>query len=431
MVDIARLDAADAGFDAAVAALARSDAAERPEVREAAEAICADVAKRGDAALLEYTNRFDRMQAASVAGLEVPLAELEAAWGGLSAEQRDALQAAHDRIADFAQRQKTDSWQYTDEDGTVLGEVVSPVDRAGLYVPGGKASYPSSVLMNAVPAKVAGVSELIMVAPTPDGAINQWVLAAAHVAGVDRVFRLGGAQAIAAMAYGTQTVPAVDVIVGPGNAYVTAAKRLVFGRVGIDKLAGPSEILIICDGETDADWIALDLFSQAEHDEDAQSVLVSPDTGFLDAVEAAIDRLLPTQPRAEIIAAALKARGALVRVDSLEQAADISNRLAPEHLELSVADPQTLLGHIRHAGAIFMGRHTPEAFGDYCAGPNHVLPTGGAARFSSPLGVADFCKRSSIIQASAAGAARLGRLSAVLARAEGLEAHAQSAESRI
>lgn len=431
MVELARIDAGQPDFEQRVQALARSDAAERPEVRAAAEAICADVQQRGDAAVLEYTNRFDRVDVAAVANLEVSGAELSAAWDGLSDEQRAALQEAHDRIADFARRQKAESWQYTDDDGTLLGEVVTPVDRAGLYVPGGKASYPSSVLMNAVPAKVAGVGELIMVAPTPDGAINPWVLAAAHVAGVDRVFRMGGAQAVAALAYGTEAVPAVDVIVGPGNAYVTAAKRLVFGRVGIDKLAGPSEILIICDGQTDPDWIALDLFSQAEHDEDAQSVLVSPDAGFLDDVAAAIERLLPAQPRSEIIAAALESRGALVRVDSLEQAAEISNRLAPEHLELSVADPQALLAHIRHAGAIFMGRRTPEAFGDYCAGPNHVLPTGGAARFSSPLGVADFCKRSSIIQASAAGAARLGRLSAELARAEGLEAHAQSAEVRI
>lgn len=431
MVELARIDSAQPDFEQRVQALARSDAAERPEVRAAAEAICADVQQRGDTAVLEYTNRFDRMDVAGVADLEVPAAALRAAWDGLTDEQRAALQDAHDRIADFARRQKAESWQYTDDDGTVLGEVVAPVDRAGLYVPGGKASYPSSVLMNAVPAKVAGVGELIMVAPTPDGAINPWVLAAAHVAGVDRVFRMGGAQAVAALAYGTETVPAVDVIVGPGNAYVTAAKRLVFGRVGIDKLAGPSEILIICDGQTAPDWIALDLFSQAEHDEDAQSVLVSPDAAFLDAVVAAIDKLLPAQPRADIIAAALRSRGALVRVDSIEQAAEVSNRLAPEHLELSVAEPQDLLTQIRHAGAIFMGRRTPEAFGDYCAGPNHVLPTGGAARFSSPLGVADFCKRSSIIQASAAGAARLGRLSAVLARAEGLEAHAQSAEARI
>ena len=431
MFEIARIDAAQPDFDAQVQALARSDAAERAEVRAAAEAICADVQQRGDAAVLEYTNRFDRMDITTVADLEVPGAELKAAWDKLDATQREALQAAHDRIAGFARRQKADSWQYTDDDGNVLGEVITPVDRAGLYVPGGKASYPSSVLMNAVPAKVAGVGELIMVAPTPDGAINPWVLAAAHVAGVDRVFRIGGAQAVAAMAYGTETIPPVDVIVGPGNAYVTAAKRLVFGRVGIDKLAGPSEILIICDGQTDPDWIALDLFSQAEHDEDAQSVLVSPDAVFLDAVAAAIEKLLPGQPRGDIIAAALNSRGALVRVDSLEQAAEVSNCLAPEHLELSVADPQALLPLIRHAGAIFMGRHTPEAFGDYCAGPNHVLPTGGAARFSSPLGVADFCKRSSIIQASAAGAAKLGRLSVVLARAEGLEAHAQSAEARI
>ena len=431
MVELARIDSAQPDFEQRVQALARSDAAERPEVRAAAEAICADVQQRGDTAVLEYTNRFDRMDVAGVADLEVPAAALRAAWDGLTDEQRAALQDAHDRIADFARRQKAESWQYTDDDGTVLGEVVAPVDRAGLYVPGGKASYPSSVLMNAVPAKVAGVGELIMVAPTPDGAVNPWVLAAAHVAGVDRVFRMGGAQAVAALAYGTETVPAVDVIVGPGNAYVTAAKRLVFGRVGIDKLAGPSEILIICDGQTAPDWIALDLFSQAEHDEDAQSVLVSPDAAFLDAVVAAIDKLLPAQPRADIIAAALRSRGALVRVDSIEQAAEVSNRLAPEHLELSVAEPQDLLTQIRHAGAIFMGRRTPEAFGDYCAGPNHVLPTGGAARFSSPLGVADFCKRSSIIQASAAGAARLGRLSAVLARAEGLEAHAQSAEARI
>lgn len=430
MAEIRRIAAGDADFDAAIEALARSDAAERPEVRAAAQAICDDVAQRGDAAVLEYTRRFDHLNVAGAADLEIGADDRAAAWHELAADDRAALQQAHDRIAAFAEQQTPQSWRMTEPDGTVLGEVVTPVDRAGLYVPGGKASYPSSVLMNAVPAKVAGVGELVMVAPTPGGAINPWVLAAAHVAGVDRVFTIGGAQAIAAMAYGTATIPAVDVIVGPGNAYVTAAKRIVFGRVGIDKLAGPSEILVICDGDTNPDWIALDLFSQAEHDEDAQSVLVSPDAAFLDAVDAAIDRLLPTQPRADIIRAALAARGALVQVANLQQAAQVSNRLAPEHLELSVADPEALLSHIRHAGAVFMGRYTPEAFGDYCAGPNHVLPTGGAARFSSPLGVADFCKRSSIIHASAAGARSLGALSARLARAEGLEAHAQSAEVR-
>ena len=355
----------------------------------------------------------------------------EQAWQSIDDAQREALQHAAERVRAYAEHQKIDSWSYTEADGTLLGQQVTPLDRVGLYVPGGKAAYPSSVLMNAIPAKVAGVAELIMVVPTPGGELNELVLAAAHVSGVDSVFAVGGAQAVAALAYGTETVPPVDKVVGPGNIYVATAKRAVFGQVGIDMVAGPSEILIICDGATDPDWVAMDLFSQAEHDEDAQSILLCPDADFLRQVEASIDRLLPTMERKEIIAAALADRGALVATASLDEAAELANYIAPEHLELSLAEPMEYAKKIKHAGAIFMGRHTSEPLGDYCAGPNHVLPTSRTARFSSPLGVYDFQKRSSLIMASAAGAQTLGRTASVLARGEGLTAHARSAEYRL
>lgn len=430
-LDIRRLSAADEGFWSAVDSLATTDAVESPAVRDAAAAICADVRERGDAAVLEYTRRFDRRDdVASVADLALPREALAAAFDALTADQQAVLTATRDRLQAFAERQVPASWQFTDAIGCTMGEQVTAVDRAGLYVPGGKASYPSSVLMNAVPARVAGVGELVMVAPAPDGAVNPWVLAAAHLCAVDHVFSIGGAQAVAAMAYGTATVPAVNVIVGPGNAYVTAAKRHVFGAVGIDKLAGPSELVIIADGGTDVDWTVLDFFSQAEHDEDAQAVLISDDADYLDCVAARAQAMLADQPRASIIAASLNRRGALIAVESLEQAAAVSNRLAPEHLELSVADADALLTHIRHAGAVFMGRHTPEAFGDYCAGPNHVLPTGRGARFSSPLGVTDFLKRTSVISASPAAAAQLAPLAGALADVESLAAHAASARAR-
>jgi len=355
---------------------------------------------------------------------------LQQAWQAIDDVQREALLHAAERVRAYAERQKMDSWSYTEEDGTLLGQQVTPLDRVGLYVPGGKAAYPSSVLMNAIPAKVAGVAELIMVVPTPGGELNELVLAAAHVSGVDRVFAVGGAQAVAALAYGTESVPPVDKVVGPGNIYVATAKRAVFGQVGIDMVAGPSEILIICDGATDPDWVAMDLFSQAEHDEDAQSILLCPDADFLQQVEASIDKLLPTMERKDIIAAALADRGALIATTNLDDAAELANYIAPEHLELSLADPLEYAKKIRHAGAIFMGRHTSEPLGDYCAGPNHVLPTSRTARFSSPLGVYDFQKRSSLIMASAAGAQTLGRTASVLARGEGLTAHARSAEYR-
>ncbi|HEY6611090.1 MAG TPA: histidinol dehydrogenase [Pseudomonas sp.] len=389
------------------------------------------VRERGDAALVEFTRRFDGVEATSMAELILPRERLELALTRISAEQRTALEQAAERVRLYHERQKQDSWTYTEADGTVLGQQVTPLDRAGLYVPGGKAAYPSSVLMNAIPAKVAGVAEVVMVVPTPRGELNELVLAAACVAGVDRVFTIGGAQAVAALAYGTESVPQVDKVVGPGNIYVATAKRHVFGQVGIDMIAGPSEILVVCDGQTDPDWIAMDLFSQAEHDEDAQSILVSPDAAFLDKVAESIARLLPTMERAEIIRTSLEARGALIQVADMEQAIAVANRIAPEHLELSVAEPQQWLAKIRHAGAIFMGRYTAEALGDYCAGPNHVLPTSGTARFSSPLGVYDFQKRSSIIFCSAAGASELGKTASVLARGESLTAHARSAEYRI
>ena len=389
--------------------------------------ILADVRKRGDAAVLEYTRKFDRLPLADAAAMELSREELRVAFDGFPAEQRNALEQAAQRVTDYHKKQVQTSWSYTDADGTLLGQQVTPLDRVGLYVPGGKAAYPSSVLMNALPAKVAGVGELIMVVPTPDGVKNQLVLAAAYLAGVDRVFTIGGAQAVAALAYGTATIPKVDKIVGPGNAYVAAAKRRVFGVVGIDMIAGPSEILVICDGQTNPDWIAMDLFSQAEHDELAQAILLSPDEKFIEAVAASADKLLEQMPRRAIIKTALENRGALIHVADLDEACTISNRIAPEHLELSVADPQAWLPKLKHAGAIFMGRYTSEALGDYCAGPNHVLPTSGTARFSSPLGVYDFQKRSSLIQVSPQGAQKLGDIASVLAFGEGLQAHAQSA----
>jgi histidinol dehydrogenase len=380
---------------------------------------------------LDYTNRFDKTNATTLAQLEIPQAELLAALNGLPAEQRDALKAAADRVRVYHEKQLMASWQYTEADGTILGQQVTSLDRVGLYVPGGKAAYPSSVLMNAIPAKVAGVKELIMVVPTPNGEKNQLVLAAAAISGVDRVFCIGGAQGVGAMAYGTETVPQVDKIVGPGNAYVAAAKRRVFGVVGIDMVAGPSEILVICDGKTNPDWVAMDLFSQAEHDELAQAILLSPDAAFLDQVHASIQNLVQTMPRKEIISTSLTDRGALIQVRDLDEAAEISNYIAPEHLELSLEDPLAFSKKIKHAGAIFMGRDTCEALGDYCAGPNHVLPTSRTARFSSPLGVYDFQKRSSLIFVSSAGAQTLGKVAATLAYGEGLQAHAQSAEYRL
>ncbi len=428
---VRRLDSRAAGFDRELDALLAWQPDAAADVLARVGEIIAAVRARGDAALLELTARFDEVEAKNVGELEMPLARLEQAHAAIDAAARDALERAAGRIRAYAERQKLESWTYTEADGTVLGQQVSPLDRVGLYVPGGKAAYPSSVLMNAIPAVVAGVPELIMVVPTPRGAVNELVLAAAHVAGVQRVFTIGGAQAVAALAHGTETVPAVDKIVGPGNIYVATAKRLVFGTVGIDMVAGPSEILVICDGKTDPDWIAMDLFSQAEHDEDAQAILLSPDGEFLDLVEAAIGRLIEAMPRRAIIEQSLGARGALVRVADLDEAAAIANRIAPEHLELSLDDAESFVHSIRHAGAIFLGRHTAEAIGDYCAGPNHVLPTSRSARYSSPLGVYDFQKRSSLIGCSAAGADALGRLAATLARGEGLIAHARSAEFRV
>ncbi len=430
-VSITRLSAAEADFDNALSRLLAWEDSVDHQVTESVRHILHEVKLRGDQAVLEFTARFDQLEALTMAELEIPVARMEQALEQIQADQREALEAAAERIRDYHLHQQQDSWQYTDADGTVLGQKVTPLDRVGIYVPGGKAAYPSSVLMNAIPAKVAGVTEVIMVVPTPSGVVNDMVLAAAAIAGVDRVFTLGGAQAVGALAYGTETVPAVDKIVGPGNIYVATAKREVFGTVGIDMIAGPSEILVICDGNTDPDWIAMDLFSQAEHDEQAQSILISPDEAFLDAVDASIRKLLPTLERADIIARSLSDRGAMILVKDLDQAAEVSNRIAPEHLELSVNNPQELVEKIRHAGAIFMGRYTAEALGDYCAGPNHVLPTSGTARFSSPLGVYDFQKRSSLIGFSAAGADRMGRVASVLARGEGLTAHARSAEYRI
>ena len=431
MAEMTRLDTRDADFWTRLDALLAWESVSDAGVNETVSRIIADVRARGDAALIEYTGRFDGWTPDGAAALQLPAARLAQAWACIDAAQRDALARAAERIRAYAERQKMDGWTYTEADGTLLGQQVTPLDRVGLYVPGGKAAYPSSVLMNAIPAKVAGVAELIMVVPTPRGELNELVLAAAHVSGVDRVFAVGGAQAVAALAYGTESVPAVDKIVGPGNIYVATAKRAVFGQVGIDMVAGPSEILVVCDGGTDPDWVAMDLFSQAEHDEDAQSILVCPDADFVARVAQAIDRLLPTLERREIIATALRVRGALIVCRDLDEAAAVANHIAPEHLELSVADPQAYVAKIRHAGAIFMGRHTSEPLGDYCAGPNHVLPTSRTARFSSPLGVYDFQKRTSLILVSPAGADTLGRTASVLARGEGLTAHARSAEYRL
>lgn len=430
-VEITRLVASQADFDTQLNALLAWESVSDKQVNQIVDDVIANVRARGDAALIEYTNRFDRMQATSMNELEIGQARLKASLENLPKAQRNALETAAKRIADYHQRQKSESWRYTEADGTVLGQQVTAMDRVGIYVPGGKAAYPSSVLMNAIPAKVAGVKEIMMVVPTPDGVVNELVLAAAALAGVDRVFTLGGAQAVAALAYGTETVPRVDKIVGPGNIFVATAKRAVFGAVGIDMIAGPSEILVICDGQTDPDWIAMDLFSQAEHDEDAQSILVSHDAAYIDAVQASIEKLLPTMEREEIIRTSLKNRAILIEVADLQAAAELSNRIAPEHLELSVENPEELLPSIRHAGAIFMGRYTAESLGDYCAGPNHVLPTSGTARFSSPLGVYDFQKRSSLIMFSAEGASEMGKVASVLARGESLTAHARSAEYRI
>jgi histidinol dehydrogenase len=427
---IRRLSTRDPDFQIALDELLAWDSVSDDQVQQTVTGIIRDLRARGDAALLDYTTRFDRWTPASAADLEIPRERLEIALGRISLSQRQALETAAERIRAYAEHQKLGSWSYTEADGTLLGQQVTPLDRVGLYVPGGKAAYPSSVLMNAIPAKVAGVGELVMVVPTPDGEMNELVLAAAYIAGTDRAFAVGGAQAVAALAFGTETIPGVDKIVGPGNIYVATAKRAVFGQVGIDMVAGPSEILVICDGGTDPDWIAMDLFSQAEHDEDAQSILVSWDTDFLDRVAASVERLLPTMERETIIATALRGRGAMIQARDLEDAVAVANRIAPEHLELSVEDPQAIVGRIRHAGAIFMGRYTAEAVGDYCAGPNHVLPTSRTARFSSPLGVYDFQKRSSLIMASAAGAAQLAKTASVLARGEGLTAHARSAEYR-
>ena len=429
-----RLSSAESTFDTDLKARLHWSADTDAAIEQRVADILADVQTRGDAAVLDYTARFDGLQVATMGALELTQAELEAAFKAIPAAQRDALQAAARRVRSYHEAQKKasgESWSYRDEDGTLLGQKVTPLDRVGIYVPGGKAAYPSSVLMNAIPAHVAGVGEIIMVVPTPKGEKNALVLAAAYVAGVTRAFTIGGAQAVAALAYGTQTVPKVDKITGPGNAYVASAKKRVFGTVGIDMIAGPSEILVLADGSTPADWVAMDLFSQAEHDELAQSILLCPDAAYIDAVQEAINRLLPTMPRADIIAKSLNGRGALIHTRSMEEACEISNRIAPEHLEVSSRDPHRWEPLLRHAGAIFLGAYTSESLGDYCAGPNHVLPTSGTARFSSPLGVYDFQKRSSIIEVSEQGAQVLGQIASVLAHGEGLQAHARAAEMRL
>ncbi|MCP5277949.1 MAG: histidinol dehydrogenase [Thiobacillus sp.] len=428
--NITRLDASADDFQSRLAHLLAFNDATDSGIQNAVTEILGAVRARGDAAVMEYTARYDRMQVGAMADLELSKADLEAAKANLPLRLLKALELAAERVHVYHEKQRQESWTYTEADGTLLGQQVTPLDRVGLYVPGGKAAYPSSVLMNAIPAKVAGVKELIMVVPTPDGIRNDLVLAAAAISGADRVFTIGGAQAVGALAYGTQTIPQVDKIVGPGNAYVAEAKRRVFGIVGIDMIAGPSEILVICDGKTNPDWIAMDLFSQAEHDELAQAILISPDAAFLDAVQASVAKLLPSMPRQEVISTSIGNRAGLIHCKDLAQAAEIANFIAPEHLELSVEDPQAMLPLIRHAGAIFMGRHTCEALGDYCAGPNHVLPTSRTARFSSPLGVYDFQKRSSLIQVSEAGARTLGEIAAALAYGEGLQAHGRSAEYR-
>ena len=431
MIGIARLSTRDADFDTTLAGLLAFENTQDERIEDTVAAILRDVKARGDDAVLEYTRKFDQLEARSIAELEIGKVDLERALAALPGARREALEQAAARIRAFHERQPLASWQYTEADGTTLGQKVTPLDRVGVYVPGGKAAYPSTVLMNTLPAKVAGVQEIIMVVPTPRGKRNDLVLAAACIAGVDRVFTVGGAQAVAALAYGTRTIPQVDKIVGPGNAYVAAAKRRVFGVVGIDMVAGPSEILVICDGGTDPDWVAMDLFSQAEHDEMAQAILLCPERAFIDKVAASIERQMKEMPRAGVITAALEGRGALIETRDLDEACEIANRIAPEHLELSVEEPQRWVEKIKHAGAVFMGRYASEALGDYCAGPNHVLPTARSARFSSPLGVYDFQKRTSLIQVSADGARRLGAIAAELATGEGLPAHARAAQLRL
>jgi len=431
MDKLTRLNSQDSDFREHLDSLLAWESVSDDNIQATVLDILKQVKARGDAALLEFSQRFDRVTATSMAQLELNTEQLSTALERIPSDQRDALETAALRIRSYAEHQKLNSWSYVDEDGTLLGQQVTPLDRVGLYVPGGKAAYPSSVLMNAIPARVAGVEELIMVVPTPDGVQNDMVLAAAQIADVDRVFTVGGAQAIAALAYGTETIPPVDKIVGPGNIYVATAKRYVYGTVGIDMIAGPSEILVICDGKTDPDWIAMDLFSQAEHDQDAQPILVSPDHDFLDQVEQSISKLIDDMERADIIRVSLSERSALIAVTDMDEAVEVANHIAPEHLELSVEDPQSMARQIRHAGAIFMGRYTAEALGDYCAGPNHVLPTSRTARFSSPLGVYDFQKRSSVIMCTSDSASMLGKTASVLARGEGLTAHARSAEYRI
>jgi len=430
-MQIKRLNSSDSDFWQQLERMLAWEEVSDANVNATVEGIINAVRQRGDAAVVEYTNRFDAMSVPSMQNLEITGSRLQASLEKIPAEQKLALEYAAKRVRDYHQHQKQDNWSYTEADGTLLGQQITALDRVGLYVPGGKAAYPSSVIMNAIPAKVAGVPELIMVVPTPRGEVNDLVLAAAAIAGVDRVFAIGGAQAVAALAFGTETVPRVDKIVGPGNIYVATAKRMVFGHVGIDMIAGPSEILVLCDGKTDPDWIAMDMFSQAEHDEDAQSILVCPDADYVSQVKNSIDKLLGEMERKAILNESLTNRGLLIDVSSMDEAIEVANYIAPEHLELSVEDPQALVGKIRHAGAIFMGRYTAEALGDYCAGPNHVLPTSRTARFSSPLGVYDFQKRSSLIMCSAEGAAQLGETASVLARGEGLTAHARSAEYRM
>lgn len=430
-ISIKKLSTSSASFTQELDRLLAWDSVSDDKVQMTVDTIVNDVRVRGDKALIEYTNQFDRRNIAKAAELEISTEQMLQASKNIDSDVLQALEEAAQRVKSYHKHQKQESWQYTEADGTVLGQQVQPLDRVGVYVPGGKAAYPSSVLMNAIPAKVAGVEEVIMVVPTPDGFVNDLVLAAALIAGVDKVYTIGGAQAIAALAYGTDLVPKVDKIVGPGNIYVATAKRMVFGAVGIDMIAGPSEILVVCDGETNPDWIAMDLFSQAEHDEDAQAILISQDASYLDKVQASMDRLIKEQSRKDIILASLQRRGAFIAVQDMEEAIDIANYVAAEHLELSIAEPEKWVGKIRHAGAIFMGRHTPEALGDYCAGPNHVLPTSGTARFSSPLGVYDFQKRSSLIFCSSDGADKLAKIASPLARGESLEAHAISAEYRL
>ena len=430
-INIAQLDTKQADFWQQLDKTLAWESVSDEQVFNTVSTILNDVKKRGDAAVVEYTNKFDRVSTQAMSELEIPLSRLEESLNKIPGEQRQALEKAAARVRAYAEHQKVESWSYTEDDGTLLGQQVTPMDRAGLYVPGGKAAYPSSVIMNAIPAKVAGVPELIMVVPTPDGEVNDLVFAAAAIAGVDRVFAIGGAQAVAALAYGTETIPKVDIIVGPGNIYVATAKRMVFGAAGIDMIAGPSEICVVCDGKTDADWIAMDLFSQAEHDEDAQSILVCPDAGYIEQVKESIDKLIKEMPRAEIIKKSLNERGVMIAVDDIDEAIKIANYIAPEHLELSIENARERSKDIRHAGAIFIGRYTAEALGDYCAGPNHVLPTSRTARFSSPLGVYDFQKRSSLIDCSSEGASELAKTASILAHGEGLTAHARSAEYRI